>query len=57
MKRKAMATFIKENKEEIDKHILHQVKNIQKINNEERRLWILNDENLYSWARSEGVNV
>ena len=24
-------------------------------NDEERRLWILNDEGLYNWARSKGV--
>jgi hypothetical protein len=27
------------------------------LNNEERRLWILNDEGLYRWARSEGVRI
>ena len=26
-------------------------------NDTERRLWILNDEGLYNWARSEGVKV
>lgn len=26
-------------------------------NDEERRLWILNDEGLYCWARSEGVRI
>lgn len=26
-------------------------------NDEERRQWVLNDEGLYSWARSEGVRV
>ncbi len=26
-------------------------------NDEERRLWVLNDEGLYSWARSEGVRI
>ena len=24
---------------------------------EERRLWVLNDEGLYNWARSEGVEI
>lgn len=28
-----------------------------KRNDEERAQWIANDEGLYSWARSEGVNV
>jgi hypothetical protein len=26
-------------------------------NDEERRQWIMNDEGLYSWARSEGVRA
>jgi len=28
-----------------------------RLNNEERRQWILNDEGLYNWARSEGVKI
>lgn len=28
-----------------------------RLNDQERRLWILNDEGLYRWARSEGVRV
>jgi hypothetical protein len=27
------------------------------LNDEERRQWILNDEGLYRWARSEGVRI
>lgn len=26
-------------------------------NDEERRQWVLNDEGLYRWARSEGVKI
>ena len=26
-------------------------------NDEERRLWILNDEGLYRWARAAGVRI
>ncbi len=26
-------------------------------NDEERRQWIMNDEGLYRWARSEGVRI
>lgn len=29
----------------------------KKLNDEERRQWILNDEDLYNWARSEGVKI
>lgn len=28
-----------------------------KHNDEDRRQWILNDEGLYNWARSEGVRI
>jgi len=29
----------------------------QNLNDKERRLWILNDEGLYKWARSCGVKI
>jgi hypothetical protein len=51
-----MADFIKENREEIDRAIKRVVPNAQ-LNNEERRQWILNDEGLYQWARSQGVRI
>lgn len=28
-----------------------------RLDDAERRLWILNDEGLYRWARSEGVKI
>ena len=28
-----------------------------RINDEERRQWIMSDEGLYRWARSEGVKI
>lgn len=34
---------------------MHSHKNA--LNDKERRLWILNDEGLYRWARSEGVRI
>ena len=46
--------FIKQNREELDKAIHNVVPNVR-LNNEERRQWIMNDEGLYRWARSEGV--
>jgi hypothetical protein len=49
---KSLTDFIKEHREEIDKLTKSQYKN-----DEERRLWILNDEGLYNWARSEGVRI
>ena len=29
----------------------------ERINDSERREWILNDEGLYRWARAEGVRI
>ena len=51
-----LRNFIKENKEELDRCIKTVCSNC-KLNNEERRLWILNDESLYLWARREGVRI
>jgi hypothetical protein len=51
--------FIKEQRTELDAFIaqaLNQEKNPYP-NDKERRLWILNDEGLYLWARSEGVKI
>jgi len=48
--------WIKENRAEIDQAILNACPNCN-LNDRERRLWILNDEGLYNWAKSEGVKV
>lgn len=48
--------FIKENRQELDKCIQRACPGAAR-NDEERRLWVLNDEGLYNWARSEGVRV
>ena len=55
-RRISMKKFIEENKADIDACIKRKAPG-QPINNEERRLWILNYEGLYNWARSEGVNI
>ena len=44
--------FIKAHRQEIDKITQSHYKN-----DEERRSWVLNDEGLYNWARSEGVKI
>lgn len=56
MTRTSLRTWITENRSEIDSCILQVCDNIR-LDDAERRLWILNDEGLYNWARSEGVNV
>jgi len=65
-----MRAFIKENREEIDRCIngalfrydgnggKGKVPNPPPTRNDsERREWVMNDESLYRWARSEGVRV
>lgn len=59
--------FIKDNRQELDKRIAQAISNQAHAcsnpyghrfhNDAERRLWILNDNSLYEWARSEGVKI
>jgi hypothetical protein len=55
-RRKSMRDFIREHRAELDECI-HRLLPGHKLNDEERRLWVLNDEGLYNWARSEGVSI
>jgi len=58
MKQKAISSFIREHKADIDQHIQDVCGcNIRRLNDRERRLWISNDEHLYLWAKSEGVRL
>ena len=52
MRRKSLRQFIREHREEIDSYTRSSYKN-----DRERELWVLNDESLYNWARSEGVDI
>jgi hypothetical protein len=52
-----MQQFIRENRTELDECITRACPNIGRLNDDERRLWILNDEGLYRFARSEGVRI
>ncbi len=54
-----LAEFIKENREQLDSHIAASIGQDTNplANDNERRLWVLNDEGLYNWARSEGVKI
>lgn len=49
--------FIKENRAETDAAIKRANPKQDLFNDSERRLWILNDEGFYRWARSEGVRI
>jgi len=48
--------FIKENRQALDEIIQSLAPGSSKSDSE-RELWVLNDEDLYNWARSEGVRI
>ena len=52
----SLRQFIKEHREELDELIQNASPGAPK-NDSEREMWILNDEGLYHWARSSGVNI
>jgi len=54
-----LAEFIKNNREELDRCIARALDRDTNplANDNERRLWVLNDKGLYNWARSEGVRI
>jgi hypothetical protein len=57
MRKKSLRKWIRANRAEIDAAIKNAVPNIRKLNDSDREDWVMNDEGLYNWARSEGVNV
>lgn len=70
-KSKSVKAFIRLNRQELDNYIASRLglkrAGLQigrfphpksfKNNDSDRHQWILNDEYLYMWARSEGVNI
>ena len=52
----SLSQFIRDNRDELDAAIQSVVPGAAK-NDEERRMWVLNDEGLYNWARNEGVRI
>jgi hypothetical protein len=57
MTRISLREWIKVNRAELDRCIQSACPGLHRLNDSERRQWILNDEGLYNWARSEGVKV
>ena len=48
-------TWIRENREQIDAAIRTVYSG--SLNDSDREDWLMNDEGLYNWARSEGVRL
>lgn len=57
MPRTSLSAFIREHRADLQAAIRRAVPNIGPISDREIRLWVLNDEGLYLWARREGVDV
>ena len=55
--RKSMRDFIREHREELRAAIRRACPNVGGLDEAALREWIMNDEGLYQWARSEGVRV
>jgi hypothetical protein len=54
----SLREFIRQNRPTLDAYIRQANPNMAgRLNDEERRQWILNDEVLYLWAKGEGVPV
>jgi hypothetical protein len=53
--RMTLEQFIKKNRRELDKAIQRKYPNVKKLNDDERRVWILTDKFFYIWAKSAGV--
>ena len=49
-----LRAWMKENRAELDAAIRRVVPDVR-LSDNERRLWVLNDEGLYNWAKSDGV--
>ncbi len=54
--KKSLTQWIRANREEIDRAIKSACDNCR-LNDRERRLWVLNDEGLYNLAMADGVRV
>jgi hypothetical protein len=52
-----LSVFVAKNRADIDSAIRGACSNVGRLNDDERRQWVLNDEGLYLWARQEGVRI
>lgn len=60
MKKRSLKNWVRDHRDDLDKYIelaLGGPERHRYRNDDERRGWVLNDESLYLWARSEGVEI
>lgn len=61
MRAKSLSTFIREHREALNVYIGHKLGRFASLTSsvtvDDCRQWILNDESLYLWAKSEGVRI
>lgn len=59
MKRITLRDWIRENRKELTDCVNRAIGSPEgsRVTLEELRLWVLNDEGLYRWARADGVNI
>ena len=53
----SVARWVQKNRLVIDAEILRQCPNVGRLNDRERRLWVVNDEGLYRAAQADGARV
>ena len=56
MKKKSLRQWIRKNRKNLDSAI-REILPYAHLNDEFRRIWVLNDEGLYLWAKSQNVNM
>jgi hypothetical protein len=49
----SLRDWIRQHRAELDECIRRVCPNIDSLNDDDRRDWVMNDEGLYNWARSE----
>lgn len=57
MKKKSLREWVRENRQAIEAVVLSRPGAKRPTNDDEREDWVLNDESLYKWAQSAGVDV
>ena len=55
--RMSMRQFIRTHRAEITEKIKKQCPKVGSLNDHDRQKWVLADDEMYKWARAEGVTV